>query len=170
MLWHRLITTMNMKKTSEATETHTAAVSIPKGAANPEVDLTLQKVGNWYQPKETTISVGDTVTWKNEDTEGHTVTSGLGAGIQSAQTSEQGKPDGIFDSGLFKPGKSWSRTFYNPGTYNYFCTIHPWMEGIVVVNQVQKSEVPTYLWMHQVTNKRHGQSILFPRTASMILT
>jgi plastocyanin len=132
------------EKTSEATETHTAAVSIPKGAANPEVDLTLQKVGNWYQPKETTISVGDTVTWKNEDTEGHTVTSGLGAGIQSAQTSEQGKPDGIFDSRLFKPGKSWSRTFYNPGTYNYFCTIHPWMEGVVVVNQVQKSEVPTY--------------------------
>lgn len=119
-------------------------VIIPKGAANPTLDLTLQKTGQWYTPKTTTISVGNTVTWKNQDTEAHTVTSGLGAGIQSVQTNEKGKPDGIFDSGSFKPGESWSRTFYNPGSYNYFCTIHPWMEAVVVVNPVQTSEIPNY--------------------------
>jgi hypothetical protein len=68
----------------------------------------------------------------------------LGAGIQSVQTNEKGKPDGIFDSGLFDPGESWSRTFYNPGTYNYFCTIHPWMEAVVVVNPIQISQIPNY--------------------------
>lgn len=129
---------------SPSSEGQGALITIPKGAANPQVDLTLQNVGNWYVPKKATVSVGETVTWKNQDTEGHTVTSGLGAGIQSVQTNEQGKPDGIFDSGLFQPGDSWSRTFYNPGTYNYFCTIHPWMEGIVVVSPVQDSAIPNY--------------------------
>lgn len=122
----------------------TTIVTIPNGAANPEVDLTLQKVGNWYSPKKITVAAGDAVTWKNEDTEPHTVTSGLGAGIQSVQTNEKGKPDGIFDSGLFKPGESWSRKFYNPGTYNYFCTLHPWMEAVIVVNPIQTSEIPSY--------------------------
>lgn len=129
---------------SNAATPHTAVVTIAKGAANPEVDLTLQKVGNWYTPKQTAVSVGDTVTWKNEDIEPHTVTSGLGGGIQSVQTNEKGKPDGIFDSNFFSPGESWSRTFYNPGTYNYFCTIHPWMEGVVVVDAVQKTDIPAY--------------------------
>lgn len=121
-----------------------ADILIPRGSANPEIDLTLQKIGNWYDPKKITISAGDKVTWKNEDSEGHTVTSGLGAGIQSVQTNEKGKSDGIFDSGPFKPGGTWSHTFYNPGTYNYFCTIHPWMEGVVVVNPLPRSEIPSY--------------------------
>lgn len=126
-------------------DTNTTIVTIPKGAANPEVDLTLKKVGSWYIPKKASVSIGDTVTWKNEDTDAHTVTSGLGAGIQSVQTNEKGKPDGIFDSGVFKSGESWSHTFYNPGTYNYFCTIHPWMEAIIVVNTVKNSQqIPTY--------------------------
>jgi plastocyanin len=122
-----------------------AVVSIPKGAANPEIDLTLQKVGNWYTPNKITIPVGGTVIWKNQDTDAHTVTSGLGAGIQSVQTNQKGKPDGIFDSGIIKPGQSWSHTFYNPGTYNYFCTIHPWMEAAVVVNPVKNlQQIPNY--------------------------
>jgi plastocyanin len=128
-------------RSSQALDT---IIVIPKGAANPAIDLTLQRTGQWYTPKKTTISVGDKITWKNEDTESHTVSSGLGGGIQSVQTNEKGKPDGIFDSSPFKPGESWSRTFYNPGTYNYFCTIHPWMEAVVVVNPIQTSEIPNY--------------------------
>jgi plastocyanin len=141
--------TTNSSQNDEASvkdspSTKTSTVIIPNGAANPEVDLTLQKVGNWYVPKRTSISVGDTVIWKNEDTEPHSVTSGLGAGIQSVQTNEKGKPDGIFDSGLFKSGESWSRAFYNPGTYNYFCTLHPWMEAVVVVSPALTSQIPNY--------------------------
>jgi len=131
---------------SDRTETtpKTATVSIPRGAANPEIDLTLQNVANWYEPKKMTIAVGDTVAWKNQDMEPHTVTSGLGAGIQSVQTNEKGKPDGMFDSGIIKPEKGWSRIFYNPGTYNYFCTIHPWMEGLIMVSPVQATQLPAF--------------------------
>ena len=61
------------------------------------------------------------------------VTSGTGAGIASVRTSEKGTPDGVFDSGFFGAGKSWSYTFNQAGTFAYFCVIHPWMEAVVVV-------------------------------------
>lgn len=129
---------------------HTAAaivVSIPRGAGNPSPDLTLQSVDNWYEPKKLAISQGDTVTWRNDDTEPHSVTSGTGGGIISAQTGAKGKPDGIFDSGLFGSGKSWSHKFGNPGTFSYFCTIHPWMEGVVTVKPIAAAStinIPNY--------------------------
>jgi plastocyanin len=122
----------------------TVNVTIPNGAANPTLDLSLQKLANWYDPKTLTISAGDTVVWKNEDIEAHTVTSGRGAGIASVQTNEKGAPDGIFDSEFFGPGESWSYTFYTPGTYSYFCTIHPWMEGAVTVNRIAAEDIPSY--------------------------
>lgn len=120
------------------------SVAIPKGAANPTPDLTFQNLANWYEPRRLTVSVGDTVVWKNEDTEPHTVTSGRGAGIASAQTNEKGVSDGIFDSDLFGPEESWSYTFYTPGTFTYFCIIHPWMEGVVTVNLSAAKDIPTY--------------------------
>lgn len=122
----------------------TAVVRIPNGAANPTVDLTLQNVGNWYDPKRIIIQQGDAVTWKNEDIYPHTVTSGSGAGIQSLQTNEKGKYDGIFDSGIFEAGESWSYKFDRSGTYTYFCTIHPWMEGVVAVNPIQVADLPQH--------------------------
>lgn len=122
----------------------TVPVTIPNGAANPAVDITFQNLANWYEPKKLTISSGDMVVWKNEDTEPHTVTSGRGSGIASVQTNEKGDPDGIFDSKLFAPGESWSHAFYTPGTYSYFCTIHPWMEGVVTVNAIAAEEMPDY--------------------------
>jgi hypothetical protein len=66
------------------------------------------------------------VTWKNPDNSVHTVTSG---------TSYNG-PDGAFDSEIIYPGKSFSVEFPYDGTYPYFCMIHPWMEGSVVVSSV----------------------------------
>ena len=57
--------------------------------------------------------------------------------------NKRGTSNGIFDSGSFKPGQSWTRTFDNPGTYSYFCTIHPWMEGVVAV-QRKAQIIPNY--------------------------
>lgn len=120
-------------------------VSIPKGSANPEVDITKFTEKQWYKPSPITINVNDTVKWVNNDTESHTVTSGVGGGIASAATNAKGKPNGLFDSGLFKPGSSWSLKFNKSGTYNYFCTIHPWMEGIVNVKDTNTaSTIPPY--------------------------
>ena len=129
-----IVLTTSILPATYAIEPERHTVTIPRGAANPTVDLTFQNVGNWYDPRELTIKQGDTVTWVNDDTEPHTVTSGIGGGIQSVQTGEKGAPDGIFDSDFFGSGKSWSYTFEKSGTYAYFCIIHPWMEAVVVVD------------------------------------
>lgn len=119
-------------------------ITIPKGSANPEVDITKLGPKQWYLPRELTISVGDTVTWINQDTESHTVTSGTGGGMESlVNVNKKGTPTGEFNSGLFKPGQSWTHTFTNPVVYNYFCTIHPWMEGMINV-KAQAQNIPTY--------------------------
>ena len=76
-----------------------------------------------FLPSTVTIDLGGTVTWENPDDFPHTVTSG---------TSADG-PDGVFDSSLMMVGKSYSNTFDESGTYDYFCMIHPWMTGTVIV-------------------------------------
>ncbi len=128
---------------SFAQEKNEKIVTIPIGSANPEVDITKFTQKQWYNPSQITINVNDTVRWINNDTESHTVTSGLGGGLASAATNSKGKPDGLFDSGLFKPGSSWSFKFNKSGTFNYFCTIHPWMEGIVQVKNTNV-KIPSY--------------------------
>ena len=94
-------------------------------------------------PRQITVSVNDTITWTNNDTESHTVTSGNGAGIESLMNNKRGTPNGLFDSGSFKPGQSWTHTFTKPGTYNYFCTIHPWMDGVITVHG-RAQNIPNY--------------------------
>jgi plastocyanin len=81
-----------------------------------------------YQPNPVQVSVGDTVTWTNDDTQPHTVTSG-----QNAQ------PDGRFDSSpnfnpLMAPGQTFSHTFTEAGEYPYYCALHPNMVGTVSVS------------------------------------
>lgn len=49
--------------------------------------------------------------------------------------NKQGTKDGIFDSGIFKPGDNWTYKFEKDGVFTYFCTVHPWMEGTVVVKK-----------------------------------
>ena len=113
-------------------------VSIPFGAFNPELNTPAEV---WYDPPEITIEPGDTITWTNDDREGHTVTSGDGAGRFDWMGSKKlGEPDGLFDSQRFMPGESWSYTFEESGAFNYFCVIHPWMEAIVFVEQ----KIPDY--------------------------
>ncbi|HSA74646.1 MAG TPA: plastocyanin/azurin family copper-binding protein, partial [Candidatus Nitrosocosmicus sp.] len=113
------------------------------GAANPEVDITNLSPRQWYDPREVSISINDTVKWINDDTEPHTVTSGLGGGMASLLTNSQGKPNGVFDTGLFAPDTSESIKFNISGTFNYFCTIHPWMEGVVHVRNTS-TNIPSY--------------------------
>jgi copper-containing nitrite reductase len=73
----------------------------------------------YYSPDPVTVVVGvnNTITWTNDDTMTHTVTSRTG----------------IFDSGQIMAGMTWTYTFNTPGTYNYYCTLHPWMNGTVTV-------------------------------------
>ena len=113
-------------------------VDIPFGAYNPKLNTPAEV---WYDPPQMFVTVGDTITWYNDDREGHTVTSGESSGrFGWMDNKDLGKPDGIFDSERFMPGESWSYKFEESGTFSYFCTIHPWMNGIVNVKQT----IPNY--------------------------
>ncbi|HXG74837.1 MAG TPA: plastocyanin/azurin family copper-binding protein [Candidatus Nitrosotenuis sp.] len=98
--------------------TPTNMISIPQGASVPGCETT----NECFVPSIVSVPVGTTVTWTNDDTAAHTVTSGANV-----------TPDGIFDSGLFMAGKSFSHTFDTPGQYPYYCLVHPWMSGTVTV-------------------------------------
>lgn len=82
-----------------------------------------------FIPYTVTIDVGGEVKWSNVDVAAHTVTSGVLA---------DGGPDGIFDSGLFVPGAEFSHIFEEAGEYPYFCLVHPWMAGVVVVQEAME--------------------------------
>jgi nitrite reductase (NO-forming) len=95
-------------------------VRIPEGAFDPA------NADTAYTPSPIAVAVGATVTWTNGDLVFHTVTSGTSDGTV-------GSPDGTFDSGEIQPGESFSLTFDEAGTFDYFCTPHPWMQGQVEV-------------------------------------
>ena len=124
-------------------------VEIPFGAYNPELNTPAEV---WYDPPHISVTVGDTITWQNNDREGHTVTSGEGSGRFGWMRDDFGTSDGLFDSDRFMPGQTWSYTFEKAGAFPYYCTIHPWMEGIVIVEK----EIPDY--PHDAT----GQKLEFP--------
>ena len=125
-------------------ENQSHTVIIPRGAASPEVDITKLSPTQWYIPSEISLIQNDSVTWINRDTEVHTVTSGAGAGLESLLNNKQGIKNGIFDSRIFGPGGNWTYKFVNPGSYQYFCTVHPWMEGIAIVNKGAFPVIPDY--------------------------
>jgi len=76
-----------------ANGTKSFKVTIPKGSANPQVDISKLGPRQWYLPREVAAGVNDTVTWTNNDTEAHTVTSGISAGIESLMNNKKGTPN-----------------------------------------------------------------------------
>lgn len=96
------------------------SVSIVPGASTLTTDA--------YSPNPIQVSVGTTVTWTNNDSQPHTVTSG-----------SNGQPDNKFNSSpnftpLLNPGQTFSFTFTEAGEYPYFCLLHPNMVGTVNVS------------------------------------
>lgn len=101
----------------EPREMQTTVVSIPSGAG-------IQQLGQiYYNPDLVTVPAGSTVSWANNDEQIHTVTSG---------TPTNG-PDGLFDSGIMSAKGSFHHTFDTAGNYDYYCIVHPWMQGTVIV-------------------------------------
>ena len=81
-----------------------------------------EKIDKCYIPSKIAVEKGSSVTWINEDSAFHSVTSGV-----------YDEPTGLFDSGYMDPYQTFSYVFDTSGTYDYYCTLHPWMEGKVIV-------------------------------------
>ena len=103
----------------------TATVTNAPGSSVPGCE---QTADGCFIPSMVTIDVGGEVTWENDDTAAHTITSGTPAG----------GPDGHFDSSLVMAGSSFSHTFDEAGSFDYFCMVHPWMQGMVMVTDEEK--------------------------------
>jgi plastocyanin len=105
------------------TPTSMAGMAMPAapaaGADDTPVATDTVKIENFaFSPTVVTVKVGTTVTWTNNDTDPHTVTS---------------TNDGPIKSPTMQQGDTFHYTFAQPGKFEYLCTIHPFMTATVVV-------------------------------------
>lgn len=109
-------------------ETLQVPLTEPKQQRPPQIPRVLIISGsstmtnNTYRPSPLEVSAGDKVTWINDDSQVHTVTSGKNT-----------TRDGNFDSGMLAPLATFEYTFAEAGEYPYFCLLHPNMIGTVIV-------------------------------------
>jgi Plastocyanin len=103
---------------SNVEESIKADVIIPIKVSRPGCDLE----NICYIPSTLVVEKGKSITWVNDDSSFHSVTSGF-----------YGEPTGLFDSGYLDPYQFYTLSFDEFGTYDYFCTLHPWMKAQVIV-------------------------------------
>jgi len=96
----------------------TVTVIIERGSSFPDNP-------RFYTPSNLTIQGNTTVTWTNNDTVLHTVTSG----------NPDAGPSRVFDSSLIGPNNQFNYTFSAEGQFKYYCTLHPFMTGTVTVTK-----------------------------------
>jgi amicyanin len=93
----------------------TATTPVPAGGSNAVM------IKNFaFSPATLTVKTGSTVTWTNQDAAPHQVASDPGTPV-------------AFSSDSLANGASYQFTFTQPGTYTYYCTIHPNMKGTIIV-------------------------------------
>ncbi len=98
-----------------------AAAAEAGGPAGPQSTISARV----YTPATITVAAGQTITWHNETIGPHTVTS----------------TTGLFNSERIESGTSFSLRFANPGTFDYYCTVHPFMKGVVTVLAIAPEKV-----------------------------
>jgi len=103
-------------------------ISVVPGSSSTGCETTAD---GCYNPKEATVDVGGKVIFSNTDTAAHTFTAG----------SASGGPTGEFDSGLAMAGSSFEWTPTVAGEVPYFCMVHPWMAGLIVVQEAGAEEM-----------------------------
>jgi plastocyanin len=103
---------------TSAPEITAADTSAPDTTAPAESRVEVSIASVAFGPDEITVPLGTTVVWTNdEDAVPHTSTS----------------DDGLWNSGTLDPGESFEFTFDEPGTFAYFCRIHPSMTATIIV-------------------------------------
>ena len=98
-------------------------ISPASGSGTPGCEETAE---GCFIPKEATVDVGGKVIFSNTDTAAHTFTSG-------AATDET--PGEVFNSSLVMVGSSYEWTPTTAGEVSFFCMVHPWMTGLIVVQE-----------------------------------
>lgn len=90
----------------------------PAQQGAPVTGVTKMNIQNMtFMSANIQVKVGTTVTWTNQDNVPHSVVF----------------KNGMKDSGLLSQGQSFSYTFNTPGTYQYYCDVHPYMVATVTV-------------------------------------
>ncbi len=103
-----------------------AALAVLMAAPARAAD-TVVKIANFtFDPPQLTVKAGTTVVWTNADDIPHTVTSTTQA----------------FKSAALDTNDRFSFTFATPGTYKYFCSLHPHMTGTIVVEAAASGNAP----------------------------
>ena len=122
-----LISTVNIKgivvkvvEESIIDESYDAIISPANGSGTPGCEKNQE---GCFIPNQTTVNLGDVVLFSNTDIVSHTFAAG----------SASDGPTGEFDSGLVISGDSYKWTANVAGEIDYFCMIHPWMTGILIV-------------------------------------
>jgi len=115
-----------------------AAFADPHGIDTADNDLVqpgcLDTEVGCYTPNTLTVDVGHIITMTNADESGvHTFTSGTVDGFAAS-------PDGSFDSGILSAGDSWDYSADTVGEYPYYCTLHVWMQGTLIVQEAAAEE------------------------------
>jgi nitrite reductase (NO-forming) len=149
----------NMGTMNSTSKTETSTNTVQSVASNS----TTVMIENFaYAPADLTVSVGTTVTWINHDSVGHTVTEG------DPNSPKQAKLRAFDSSGeavtgkvaLIGAGESWSYTFTTPGTYEYYCIVHPYMIGHITVSPAAGTQGSGYSDLTNFTITLTGQSIV----------
>lgn len=96
-------------------------IAIPENTGVPGCEENL----SCFEPYSLKIKVGNAVSFRNFDSEFHTVTSG----------TPEGGPDGMFDSELMESGDQFLHKFTEVDEYDYFCMVHPWQTGKIIVHE-----------------------------------
>jgi plastocyanin len=94
-----------------------ACIAAPATTAVPTAQASVAIANFTFDPPVLTVAAGTTVTWTNQDDIPHTVTAA----------------DGAFRSEALDTDDSYQERFDRPGTFVYFCSLHPHMTGKVVV-------------------------------------
>ncbi len=110
--------TSQIEESQNQIENYDVDIFMPTKSSRPGCEET----NLCYIPSVVEINAGESITWQNQDAAFHSITSGT-----------YDNPDGLFDSGHLDPYQSFTLTFDNTGEYDYFCTLHPWMNGQIQV-------------------------------------
>jgi plastocyanin len=108
-------TTQKPTTTIRTTTTKATTTSMASGASSRVVQVDIQSFA--FKPKDLTVPSGTTVMWVNKDSVAHTIVS----------------DNGLWESPALSQGDWYTNTFYDSGTINYHCSIHPSMKGSIIV-------------------------------------